>query len=128
MSSPWYDRDMPDAIRYFPARRLTPDERALVADWLAAAGDVPLAYVSDRRGDDPALYQRLVIAAKADAGPSHLVHAPSGRDIWIVFSLGQRMRIGRFPSLRAALNSIRPVLADEVRESGSAIPRRGGAH
>ena len=36
-------RTMPDAIRHFRARLLTPD--ALVAEWLAAAGDIAEAYV-----------------------------------------------------------------------------------
>ena len=105
---------MPNAIRHFPARPLTPDERPLVAEWFASAGDVAATYVSSRRGDDPAHYRRIVIVTKPDEGPSHLVHAPSGRDIWIVFSVGGRTRIQRFPTLRAALNSIRPVLADSA--------------
>jgi hypothetical protein len=105
---------MRNAISYFPARPLMPDERALVAEWLASVGDIAATYVSSRRGDDPALYRRIVIVTKPDEGPSHLVHAPSGRDIWIVFSVGMRTRIRRFPTLRAALNSIRPVLADSV--------------
>ena len=112
---------MRNAISYFPARPLMPDERALVAEWLASVGDIAATYVSSRRGDDPAHYRRIVIVTKPDEGPSHLVHAPSGRDIWIVFSVGTRTRIRRFPTLRAALNSIRPVLADSV-------PRRAPAH
>ena len=103
---------MRDPLRYFPARPLTPDERAVVADWLASVGDIAATYVSSRRGDDPAHYRRIVIVTKPDEGPSHFVHAPSGRDIWIVFSLGRRTRIRRFSTLRAALNSIRPVFAD----------------
>jgi hypothetical protein len=35
-----------------------------------------------------------------------------GRKIWMVFSAGRRTRIQRFQTLRAALNSIRPVLAE----------------
>jgi hypothetical protein len=81
-----------------------------VAEWLAAAGDVTSAYVSNRRNDDPALHHRIIIATGPGDGPSHLVHAPSGRNIWIVFSAGPRTKVHRFPTLRAALNSIRPVL------------------
>jgi hypothetical protein len=103
---------MRDATRYFPARPPTPDGRALVAEWLASVGDIAATYVSNRLGDDPAHYRRIVIVTKPDEGPSHLVHAPSGRNLWIVFSVGRRTRIQRFPTLRAALNSIRPVLAD----------------
>ena len=83
-----------------------------MADWLALAGDVAATYVSSRRSDDPAYYRRIVVVTRPDEGPSHLIHAPSGRDIWIVFTLGQRTRIQRFPDLRAALNSVRPVLKD----------------
>jgi hypothetical protein len=104
---------MLDAIRHFPARLPTPEEQALVAEWLAHAGDIAAAYVSNRRGDDPAHYRRIVIVTKPDEGPSHLVHAPSGRKKWIVFSLGRKSQIQNFPNLRAALNHIRPVLADE---------------
>jgi hypothetical protein len=109
--------DMREAIRHFPARPLTPDERALVAEWLAAAGDIVSAYVSNRRTDDPAHQHRIVIATKPDQGPSHFVHAPSGRNLWIVFSLGQRTRVRRFPTLRSALNFIRPVLVSAGSET-----------
>ena len=37
----------------FPPRELSPFERELVSVWLALASDVPLAYVSVRRSDDP---------------------------------------------------------------------------
>jgi hypothetical protein len=103
---------MKDAISQFPARRLTPDEHALVVEWFAAAGDVTSAYVSKRRSDDPALHHRIIIATGPGNAPSHFVHAPSGRDIWIVFSSGRRTKIRRFRTLRTALNSIRPVLVE----------------
>jgi hypothetical protein len=114
---------MRDVIRHLPARLLTPDERALVAEWLAAAGDIAEAYVSKRRGDDPALQHRIVIIAKPGVGPSHLVHAPSGRDIWIVFSLGRRTKVRRVQTLRAALNLIRPVLVDAPSEDVLSKPK-----
>jgi hypothetical protein len=41
---------MKDMIRDLPARLLAPDERTLVAEWLAGAGDIAEAYVSNRRG------------------------------------------------------------------------------
>ena len=111
---------MQDAIRYFPPRPLTPDERALVAEWLALAGDIADTYVSNRRSDDPALYRRIVIVSKPDEGPSHLIHAPPSRAVWIVFTIGRRTKIQRFPTLRAALNSVRPVLRDpDVKASAS---------
>jgi hypothetical protein len=110
-------RPMKDMICDLPARLLAPDERTLVAEWLSGAGDITEAYVSDRHGDDPALYHRVVIATKREAGPTHLVHAPSGRDIWIVLTLGRRTKIRRFRTLRAALNSVRPVLGEGTEKS-----------
>ena len=71
----------------------------------------------------PALHHRVVIIANSDAGPSHLVHAPSGRDIWIVFSLGSRTKIKRYPTLRAALNSVRPVLVEAASEDALTKPQ-----
>jgi hypothetical protein len=108
---------MGDPVRHMPARLLTPGERALVAEWLAMASDVALAYVSSRSSDDPALYHRIIIVTKPDDGPSHIVYAPSGRNIWIVFSSGRRSGVKRFQNLRTALNSIRPVLVEFAAEN-----------
>jgi hypothetical protein len=102
---------MRNATRQVPARLLNPDERDYVAEWLAASGDVSATYVSNRRGEDPALCQRIIIVTGRD-GPSHLVHAPADRSAWIVISLGRTPGVGRFPTLRAALHSIRPILAE----------------
>jgi hypothetical protein len=110
---------MKDTILKFPARPPTPVERALVVEWLAAAGDVALAYVSSRGADDPALKDRIIVITEPAKGPSHVVHAPTGRDIWMVFAAGRRTRIQRFQTLRAALNSIRPVLTES---GGTDIP------
>jgi hypothetical protein len=96
-------------FRHFPARRLTPAEHALVAEWLAVAGDVPSAFVSNRGSDDPSLVGRIVISVEPGQGPSHLIHASAGRDIWMMFVLAEKGRLRRFPSLVAALNFIRPV-------------------
>ena len=125
---PWYPfcvtrMQMRGAIRDFPARLLTPDERALAAEWIAGAGDIAEAYVSNRRADDPALFHRIVIVTKADDGPSHLVQASSGRNIWIVFSLGRRTKVRRFRTLGAALNSIRPVLVETGLENVLHVPK-----
>jgi hypothetical protein len=100
---------MPESIYGLPARLLTLSENALVVEWLSMAGDVASAYVSNRHGDDPALYHCVVIVTKPDDGPSHFVQTPCGRDVWVVFSFEQRKRVQRFQTLRAALNSIRPV-------------------
>src|SRR5271167_4602019 len=113
---------MGDSIRHFPARLLTPDEHGLLAEWLSAAGDIASAYVSNRRGDDPAYYRRIVIVTRPDEGPSHLVHAPTGRRDWVVFSRGPTYQIDIFPTLRAALNSIRPVLVEAGMEVDRSEP------
>jgi hypothetical protein len=112
-----------DAIRHFPARPLTPDERALLSEWLATAADIASAYIVRRRSDDPDLLNRIVIGTSMDDAPSYIVHAASGRDIWFVSNPGQRTRIRRFRTLRAALNSIRPVLA-EARHRGVRGPAK----
>ena len=116
-------KQMKGAIRDFPARLLTPHECALVAEWIAAAGDIAEAYVSNRRADDPALHHRIVIVTKGGDGPSHLIHASSGRNIWIVFSLGRRTKVQRFRTLRAALNSVRPVLLETGLENELPVPK-----
>jgi hypothetical protein len=107
-----------DVLRTFPPRPLNPDERALVDTWLAATCNVASAYVSERRSDDPALYHRIVIAIGPDPRPSFLIHAPAGISCWLVTSVGHGSDVRRFDSLRAALNSIRPVF--DVSAAGSA--------
>jgi hypothetical protein len=102
-----------NVIRQFPARPATPEERTLLGEWLAAAGDVALAYVSSRQSDDPVLRHRIVIITDPRREPSHFVHAPPSRNIWMVFSRGRKgTRVSRFPTLLAALNSIRPVIVN----------------
>jgi hypothetical protein len=94
----------------FPARALDRDESALVDEWLALAGDISIAYVSQRRSDDPRLYRRIVIIAGPTDRPSHIVHAPSGASAWLVTTLGPPVHLELFDSLRDALNWVRPVL------------------
>jgi hypothetical protein len=74
------------------ARVLTLAERTLVAEWIACAGDIAEAYVSNRRTDDPALRNRVVIVTRPEDGPTHLFHAPARRGIWIVLSFGVELR------------------------------------
>jgi hypothetical protein len=111
---------MQDAIGYFPARLLQPVEHTVVAEWLANAGDVAGAYASNRLGDDPAHYRRIVIVTKPGDGPSHLIHAPARLSIWVLCSLGRETEFRTFPSLHAALNFVRPVLKVARRNA----PRR----
>jgi hypothetical protein len=116
---------MRDVFRHYPARALSPAEHALVAEWLARAGDSALAYVASRAADDPAIYRCVVIVTKAEDGPSHLVHAPVGEDVWVAFTLCKPSKTQKFPTLRSALNSIRLVLVDGVsmiQQETSAAP------
>jgi hypothetical protein len=79
--------------------------------------------VSDRHTDDPAVYRCVVVVTKPDAGPSHLVHAPVDQDVWIVYSLGEGSNVQSYPNLRAALNSIRPVLSEAASERQNGNPK-----
>jgi hypothetical protein len=103
-------RESRDVLLRLPPRALAPHERALFAEWLALAGDVGTAYISERRSDDPALYRRLVIASDQGDKPTHLIHAPEGLRVWVLMKLGPYPEITMYDSLRTALNSIRPVL------------------
>ena len=100
------------ALHKFPARPPTPDDRVVLAEWLATAGDIALAYVSSRQSDDPALKHRIIVISEVGGQPSHFVFAPASRDVWIVLAKGRRTRLGRYKTLQAALNSIRPVLVN----------------
>jgi hypothetical protein len=106
-----------DVLRTFPPRPLNPDERALLATWLAATSNVASAYVSERRGDDPTLYHRVVVTVGQDRGPSCLIHAPVGLSCWLMSSVGHESEVRRFDSLLAALNSIRPAVVLSVAVS-----------
>ena len=95
----------------FPPRTLSPTEQVLVQEWIGLAGDMPLAYVSQRRSDDPAFFGRVVIATGPDTKPSHTIHTPAGSALWLVTSMDQSNQVQQFGTLRDALNSVRPVLA-----------------
>jgi hypothetical protein len=99
-----------DVLQTLPARHLRPDERKVVVEWLAAAGDIALAYLSQRQSDDPAICGRVAIIEEADSGASYLIHAPANEDIWIVLHIGPPLEVQRFASLQDALNFVRPVL------------------
>jgi hypothetical protein len=96
----------------FPPRELSPFERELVREWLALAGDISEAHVNARRSDDPALYRRIVVSDAPDGRPTHLIHQPDGLELWVKMTIGPDPEIEMLSSLRAALNSIRPVLGD----------------
>jgi hypothetical protein len=92
------------------SRPLRPDERRLVEEWLASAGDVVSAYISERRTDDPATYRQIVITVEGDGEPSYFIDTPSGTNYWIVAQPRPFPDVHKFDSLREALNFVRPVL------------------
>jgi hypothetical protein len=94
---------MQNIFRHSPARALSPDERSIAAEWLAAAGDIASVYISHRRTDDPAIYRCVVIVTNPAEGPSHLIHAPTDRNGWIMFVLGKAAKVLTSRTLRAAL-------------------------
>jgi len=98
-----------DILQTFPARPLRPDERELMAEWLAAAGDVSSAFVSERRTDDPAIYRRIAISVDGNDAFTHLIHTPLHNDVWVVLDVRYKPEFHQFDSLREALNFVRPV-------------------
>jgi hypothetical protein len=42
----------------------------------------------------------------------YFIYGPEGSDFWVVLSATEKEEIGRFPTLRVALNFVRPVPAD----------------
>jgi hypothetical protein len=94
----------------FPARALGPEEQAVLAAWLAAAQDVALAYISQRKGDDPMLFNKIHIRTGPERSLSYTVHSPAGIDCWLVISVIPIPVVERFGTFRSALNSIRRVL------------------
>jgi hypothetical protein len=111
-----------------PPRLLRADERSLVEEWLALAGDVSSAYVSTRLGDNPKTYRKIVITVEGDGEPTYLIDTPLGTDIWIVVTCRPIPDACEFQSLREALNFVRPVLQGEpdttIKARHSSNPKR----
>ena len=99
-----------DILKTFPARPLRPDERELVAEWLAAAGDVSSAFVNQRQTDDPAIYRRIAISVERNGACTHLIHTPVHSDFWIVLNVGDKSEAHQFDTLLGALNFVRQVV------------------
>jgi len=103
-----------NVILTFPPRPVSQWEKALLAEWLAATHrkglDIHRAFVSDRRGDDPKILGRIVVVLWSGPEPAYLLHSPTGFTFWAVMEAPAWDEMQRFPTLRAALNSIRPVL------------------
>jgi|SRR5579863_3179533 hypothetical protein len=94
----------------FPPRQIGPEERALLNEWLGRAGDIPLAYVSERRSDDPRFYQRIVIVADPSKRLVYALHAPATASCWVVSPSDQPSHAEVYDTLLDALNSIKAVL------------------
>jgi hypothetical protein len=77
---------------------------------MAAASGGVTAYISQRCSDDPAMIGRIVVLKRGTWEPLYSVHCPLHLDLWTVTSLVEQSEVGAFPTLRAALNFIRPVL------------------
>ena len=106
----------------FPPRPVTQREKALLAEWVAATQrkglDVSRAFVSERGGDDPKIRGRIVVQLWSNPDhPAFLVHSTAELPLWFVIAAPAWDEVRRFPTLRAALNSIGPVL-DEPGPSG----------
>jgi hypothetical protein len=97
------------ALLSFPPRQLGEAERALFNEWLSRAGDISLAYISERRSDDPRYYRRIVIWPSPQT-KRITVHAPSTGTAWLVSSTDQPSHAEVHDTLVDALNSIRAVL------------------
>lgn len=102
----------PDGLhRIVPSRALSDGERELLRVWAAAgAGDVA-AYAKGRLSDDPATIGQIVVTKRDTRQALYLVQSPADADFWIVTSLVEGSEVGRFPTLRTALNCIRPYLS-----------------
>ena len=111
-----------DILLTFLPRMLSPTEQALVEEWLRLAGDVPFAYVSQRRSDDPTFFGRVVIATGSDRKPSHTIHVPAGSALWLVTTMSPPQTVRQFNTLLFSLQEFRSVIVP-LRD-GVAIARR----
>lgn len=115
-----------NVILTFPPRPVSQWERALVTEWYAATQregiDVTRAFVSERRGDDPKIAGRIVVVIRPSKEPTHLVYSPAQAAFWVVATGNDWKQLQRFRTLRAALNSIRPVLPMPDATQGAEVP------
>jgi hypothetical protein len=113
---------MTHVLMTFPPRPLTDGERETLRVWATEVDDVA-AFVSERRSDDPAIYRRIVISRASTGQRLYFIRPPHSNDSWLVLSAKESEDIARCPSLRAALNFVRPVKtwvqAEQMRLAGS---------
>jgi hypothetical protein len=116
-----------NVILTFPPRPISQWERALLAEWFVATKreglDIARAFVSERRGDEPKIVGRIVVVARPSKEPTHLVYSPAESTFWVVTMAPNWNEPQRYRTLRAALNSIRPVL--EMPEIGQVTEATG---
>jgi hypothetical protein len=96
-----------NVLMTFPPRPLTDGEREILRVWAAEADDV-FAFVSERRSDDPTIYRRIVISRTSTGQRLYLIRPPQGHDSWLVLSAVEGEDVARCPTLRAALNFVKP--------------------
>lgn len=96
-----------NVLMTFPPRPLTDGEREILWAW-AAESDEVFAFVSERRSDDPAIYRRIVVTRTATGQRLYFIRPPQGHDSWLVLSAKEGEDLARCPTLRAALNFVRP--------------------
>jgi hypothetical protein len=105
-----------NVVLTFPPRPISQWERTQLAEWHAAtqlrAPDIGLVFVSERRTDLPHIAGRIVVMLRLCKKPAYLVHAPNGLTFWVVAASPDWNSLHRFRTLLAALNFIRPVLAE----------------
>lgn len=109
-----------------PPRPVSQWGRALLAEWFAATrrqgADVARAFVSERRSDEPRIAGRIVVMMQPGKEPTHLVYSPVESACWVVATGHDWKELQRFRTLRAALNSIRPVLPMPDAAQGAEPP------
>jgi hypothetical protein len=116
--------DATNVFLTFPPRSLADGEREMVRHWFAGTSDLATAYVSERRGDDPTHFRKIVIIEAGSRQPAWLVHCPNGTEVWLVTPQREGMGARYYTSLRAALESIRPL---QPADSAARHPNWAGA-
>jgi hypothetical protein len=103
------DRE-PDGLGTLSRPRLVSDgEHELLGQWSAAVAGVT-AYLCQRQSDKAELHGRIVVADQKRRSLLYVIYGPAGSDFWVILSAHEKEEIGRFPTLLAALNFVRPVL------------------
>jgi hypothetical protein len=97
-----------NSVSTSPPRPVTDGERQILLDWVDATDDLA-AFVSERRSDDPGIFRRIVVHRRATKQRLYLIHCPQNSNWWVVTSAVERENVGYFPTLRAALQFVRPL-------------------